>query len=209
MTERPRKISKAVVDRLGPGEISWDAEVKGFGVRCQSRDRVYVLKYRSQGRQRWYTIGKQGSPWTPELARREAKRVLGLVAEGKDPADSKRRDRSAPTIKALAGQFVEDHVSAKSKDRTLTEYKRLIARIVEPEIGALKVDEVRPRDIERLHLKYRATPYQANRLLALLSKMFNWSGRRGEKNPWLRTLSGAKAPPLSIGERARAPRVRS
>src|SRR5215207_11225380 len=47
----------------------------------------------------------------------------------------------------------------------------------------MKVDEVRQSDIEKLHLKYRATPYQANRLVALLSKMWNWSGRRGDKNP--------------------------
>lgn len=32
-------------------------------------------------------------------------------------------------------------------------------------------------------MKLRATPYQANRLIALLSKMFSWSGRRGEINP--------------------------
>jgi integrase len=183
MPERRRKITKAVVDVLQPGELAWDADVKGLGVRCQRRDRVYIIKYRSQGRQRWYTIGKHGSPWTPELARREAKRILGLVAEGKDPADKKQRDRSAPTLSALADRFLEEHVEAKSKDRTYTEYKRLVERIVKPELGRFKADEVRSSDIERLHLKFRATPYQANRLVALLSKMFNWSGRRGERNP--------------------------
>jgi integrase len=183
MAEQPCRITKAAVDRLSPGEMVWDADVRGFGVRCQRRDRVYMVKYRSQGRQRWFTIGKHGSPWTPDLARREARRLLGLVAEGKDPADKKQKDRSAPTVDALADRFLEEHVEAKSKDRTFTEYKRLVERIVKPELGRLKVDEVRSSDIERLHLKFRATPYQANRLVALLSKMFNWSGRRGERNP--------------------------
>ena len=183
MPEPATRITKAAVDRLSPGEMIWDADVRGFGVRCQRRDRVYMVKYRSQGRQRWFTIGKHGSPWTPELARREARRLLGLVAEGKDPADKKQKDRSAPTVDALADRFLEEHVEAKSKDRTFTEYKRLVERIVKPELGRLKVDEVRSSDIERLHLKFRATPYQANRLVALLSKMFNWSGRRGERNP--------------------------
>lgn len=183
MAERATRITKAAVDRLTPGDMIWDAEIRGFGVRCQRRDRVYMVKYRSLGRQRWYTIGKHGSPWTPELARREAKRILGLVAEGKDPADKKKKDRSAPTISALADRFLEEHVEAKSKDRTYTEYKRLVDRIVKPELGRLKVDDVRSSDIEKLHLKFRATPYQANRLVALLSKMFNWSGRRGERNP--------------------------
>src|SRR5918998_5228734 len=183
MSEPAAKITKAAVDRLSPGEMVWDAEIRGFGVRCQRRDRVYMVKYRSQGRQRWFTIGKHGSPWTPELARREAKRLLGLVAEGKDPADTKRKDRSAATVGLLADQFLAEHVEVKAKDRTLTEYKRLIERVVKPELGRIKVDEVRQSDIEKLHLKYRATPYQANRLVALLSKMWNWSGRRGDKNP--------------------------
>src|SRR5918998_4889111 len=183
MSEPAAKITKAAVDRLSPGEMIWDAEIRGFGVRCQRRDRVYMVKYRSQGRQRWFTIGKHGSPWTPDRARREARRLLGLVAEGKDPADKKQKDRSAPTVEALADRFLEEHVEAKSKDCTFTEYKRLIERIVKPELGRLKVDEVHSSDIEKLHLKYRVTPYQANRLVALLSKMFNWSGRRGERNP--------------------------
>src|SRR5688572_15896345 len=169
MSARLRKITKAAVDGLSPGDIAWDAEIKGFGVRCQRRDRVYMLKYRSAERQRWYTIGKHGSPWTPELARREAKRLLGLVAEGKDPAEKKRKDRSAPTINALCDRFLDEHVGAKSKHRTLIEYTRLIDRVVRAELGRLRVDDVRNSDIEKLHLKFRATPYQANRLLALLS----------------------------------------
>src|SRR5215207_751323 len=132
MTERATKITKAAVDRLTPGTLIWDGDIRGFGVRCQRRDRVYILKYRSQARQHWYTIGKHGSPWTPELARREAKRILGLVAEGKDPADRKQKDRSASTISALADRFLEEHVEAKAKDRTYTKYKRLVERIVKP-----------------------------------------------------------------------------
>jgi integrase len=183
VSARHHKITKAAVDALRPGDIAWDAQIKGFGVRCQRRDRVYMVKYRSQGRQRWYTIGKHGSPWTAELARREAKRILGLVAEGKDPSNKKQSDRSAPNLSALADRFLEEHVRVKAKGRTYAEYERLLERIIKPDLGRLKVDEVRSSDIERLHQKFRATPYQANRLVALLSKMFNWSGRRGERNP--------------------------
>jgi len=85
--DRSQKISKARVDALKSGEIAWDGEIRGFGVRCQRRDRVYLVKYRVGGRQRWFTIGKHGSPWTPELARREAKRVLGLCRGPKAEPD--------------------------------------------------------------------------------------------------------------------------
>ena len=80
------KITKRTIDALKQGEIVWDSEIKGFGARCQRKAKTYVLKFRAGGRQRWYTIGKHGSPWTVDQARTEAKRLLGVVAEGKDPA---------------------------------------------------------------------------------------------------------------------------
>jgi len=53
MPERRRKITKATVDALSPGEIAGDGEIKGFGLRCQRRDRVYMVKEPFGGRQ-WY-----------------------------------------------------------------------------------------------------------------------------------------------------------
>ncbi|WP_420969652.1 hypothetical protein [Bradyrhizobium sp. B120] len=46
------------------------------------------------GRQRFVTIGPHGAPWTPALAPKEAKRLLGLVANGKDPVDDKDSPRT-------------------------------------------------------------------------------------------------------------------
>ena len=183
MSDARKKITKTVVDKLRPSETVWDADVRGFAVRCQRRDRVYVLKYRLNGRQRWYTIGKHGSPWTVERARNEARRILGQVADGKDPASEKQSERDLPTIAELADLFLAEHVGAKSSERTEAEYRRLVERFVKPELGRRKVDDVTAADIRKLHFKFRATPYQANRILALLSKLFNWSGRRGDKNP--------------------------
>ncbi|WP_314963885.1 Arm DNA-binding domain-containing protein [Bradyrhizobium cosmicum] len=54
---------------------------------------TYVLKYRVFGRQRFVTIGPHGAPWTRERARKEAKRLLGLVANGKDPAEERAKAR--------------------------------------------------------------------------------------------------------------------
>ena len=72
-TERvPCRITKRPVDHLKPGELVWDAEVKEFGVRCQRSAKTCALKTRIGGRQRWITIGRHGSPWTPDTARREA-----------------------------------------------------------------------------------------------------------------------------------------
>ena len=71
MAEELRRLTKRTIDALKPGQTAWDGGdggVKGFGVRRQRRDRVYMLKYRIAGRQRWFVIGQHGSPWTVEEA---------------------------------------------------------------------------------------------------------------------------------------------
>ena len=76
------RIGLRQVRTLKPGQTLWDASLPGFGARRQQSLAVsYVLKYRTaEGRQRWFTIGQHGAPWTPERAREEARRLLGDVA---------------------------------------------------------------------------------------------------------------------------------
>jgi Arm DNA-binding domain len=81
------KITKTSVDRLEPWTVLWDSEVKGFGVRRHGADaRHYLLRYRFGGKQTFRKIGRHGSPFTPDTARTEARRLLGLVASGVNPA---------------------------------------------------------------------------------------------------------------------------
>src|SRR6266581_6903269 len=88
--QRAHRITIPLVKSLTPGETSWDSDVRGFGVRRQRRDPVYVLKTRIDGRQRFLTIGTHGKGWTVDSARREAARLLGLIAAGIDPARARR-----------------------------------------------------------------------------------------------------------------------
>jgi hypothetical protein len=59
--------------------------VIGFGVRA-GKAKHYLLRFRFSGRQTFRRIGTHGSPWTPETARNEARRLLGQVAGGENPA---------------------------------------------------------------------------------------------------------------------------
>src|SRR3954471_3924772 len=52
-----------------------------------------------------------------------------------------------------------------------------------PSPGAWPPQSRRHHARRRQELRHRGTPYQANRAVAVLSKMFSWSGRRGERNP--------------------------
>src|SRR5262245_53852084 len=93
----------------------------GFGARRQRRDVFYLLRYRFDGRQRFLTIGRHGSPWTPETARTEARRLLGLVASRNDPAVA--RARPAETFGPEAERYLERKRSSM-KPRSLVEVKR-------------------------------------------------------------------------------------
>ena len=88
--------------------VVWDSGLSGFGLRVTpSGKRTYVLKYRTKdGRQRWYTIGRHGSPWTPELARKEAQRLLGTIAAGEDPVATKLENRATMTVGMLAERYL-------------------------------------------------------------------------------------------------------
>jgi len=157
-----RKISLEVVRNLKPGEIAWDGgkgAVSGFGTRRQNGDAVaYVLKYRTKdGRQRWQTIGRHGAPWTPDEARDEARRILGEVAKGDDPAAAKQEKRKAATVAELCDDYLEaveagrilTRRKAAKKPSTIATDKGRVERHIKPLLGRLKVASVTRRDIER------------------------------------------------------------
>jgi integrase len=183
------KITKRSVDALkatadGAEAVLWDTELKGFGARVQRGGaKSYVLHYRAGGGRgaplRKLTIGRHGSPWTPETARKEAKTLLGMIEDGADPAADKMARREAPTIAELAERFLAEHAEAKRKGSTAAEYRRLLDKIILPALGKRKVADVTRADVTKLHHANRAAPYQANRVLAVLSKMFNLAERWG------------------------------
>jgi integrase len=185
------KITKRAVDLLSPNggdAFRWDAELKGFGVRCRpSGAKYYILKMRAGGRQRWLTIGRHGSPWTPDTARREAIRLLGVKAAGGDPATERDRRRGALTIGSLADRFLSEHVNEHCKPRTQDEYRRAVEHYIKPALGHHSIATLTRWDVVQFHHCHRDRPYQANRSLAVLSKMINlaeaWGLRPDGQNP--------------------------
>jgi integrase len=177
------KLTKTRVEALEPGKILWDGELKGFGVRRTGSTWSYFVKYRAghgrKARQRWYTIGAHGSPWTAETARREAGCVLGRVANGDDPAGERDIENASLTFGELKERFLLEHAESKRRDRTAREYRRLLDQLAVPAFGSIKARDLTRADIAQLHEKMSVTPYQANRLLAVLSKAFSWGEARG------------------------------
>src|SRR5581483_8567050 len=109
-----RRIGQREIAALRPGHIIWDGDVSGFGARRQIDAVSYVLIYRTaEGRQRWHTIGRHGSPWTPDTARTEARRLLGDAAKGTDPAAEKQARRRALTMAELCDQYWQDATAGR------------------------------------------------------------------------------------------------
>ena len=107
------QITKRLIDSLKPrpGEyFVWDGSLSGFGVRVQSTGAMsYVVKYRAgSGRSaptRRLTLAKAGTI-TPDEARTLAKKTLGSVAHGADPAAQRAADNRASTFAEVAEQFL-------------------------------------------------------------------------------------------------------
>lgn len=177
------KITKTVVDNLPIASIVWDSECTGFHVRRQKSDaRVYAVFYRSHGRQRFMKIGRHGSPWTPDEARKRAREILVDVANEKDPAGDRYEDRKAATVSELCDLYLVEASAgrilkrgrAKKASTLLTDKSRI--EHVKRVLGHLKVESVTDRDVERLRDAVSAGT--ATRTLGMLGAIFAFSVKR-------------------------------
>ena len=146
------------------------------------------MQYRADGRVRRITLGRHGAVPT-ETARRRAMAAISEAKGGGDPAATRDERRKAVTMKQLGKRFLEEYVPNHCKPSTAYEYGRSVKFFIDPRIGRRKVRDIKRSDIAELHHELRETPYQANRTLGVLSKMFNqaevWGLRRDGSNPCL------------------------
>jgi integrase len=175
-----RRLTKAAVEALPSGGTLWDQDVRGFGARRRQRDITFVLKTRIGGRQVFLTIGRFGAPWTVELARKEAQRLLGEVAAGRDPGQA-RRAPAAPRLADFASRYLSDHAIPHKKPRTVEEDTRMLRLHILPALGQLTLKDLTKADIVRFHTTRKAHPTNANRCLALLSHMLSVAEQWGER----------------------------
>ena len=182
------RITKTVVDRLQPNQTVRDTEIRGFGVRRQLGQPVYFLRKKIRGLDRWMIIGPHGAPWTTETARREASRLVGLIADGKDPSPAT-RDLDNPTLSEATDHFIVEH-GPKLKPGSVEKYRILLRLHILPALGHLRVSNLSRPDILRFHSRMSDKASTANYCVAIVSKIMSWCEERGlrpeRSNPCLR-----------------------
>jgi integrase len=187
-------ITKTVVEKMSferknnAADYRWDNQIKGFGVRVYPTGRKsFVVSYRNSGGQkRFHTLGNFGV-LTVDQARRMAKERLAEVLNGNDPQADREAKRTASTVSDLCDRYLEQHAMAKKKPSSIQQDKRMIEKHVRPKLGKIKVADVSRSDVSKIHHSLLSTPYEGNRVLALISKMMNlaekWGLRADMSNP--------------------------
>ncbi|ESY16204.1 site-specific integrase [Mesorhizobium sp. C395A] len=166
-------IIKALPAPASGNKITYDDDVKGFGIRVtKAGARAFILNYRTRsGLERRYTIGSFPD-WKSGPAREEAKNLKKQIDVGADPMGQVAAARDAKTVGDLCDRFEKEHLT-KKRHSTARDYKALIKNHILPALKNKKVAEVEFTDIDSLHRKISKTaPYLANRAVAVLSKMF-------------------------------------
>lgn len=177
------KITQSAVQALAPGQEIRDREIKGFGVRRQNGAISYFLHTRINGRLKRLTLGRHGSPWTPETARKEAARLLVSIRKGDDPArDRDERRRVSDPFETVAAAFLATH-GAKLKPRTREEYAKLIRLQLGRAFNGKPISEITRPAVARAHTSWHATPRAANHALSVLSKLLSWAEQHGYRTP--------------------------
>ena len=204
------RLTNKFIDSLRPpekGNVRYtDSEVPGFAVRITSAGVIaFVLDYRFDGRNRRGTIGRygDGDELSATAARKLALNYRSKLSHHIDPF----ADTNIPTLEEMASDYLK-HIKAKKRksEASVTKDRQILNRLVlkkplpgyddDPEPRKLKtpvaklsnstpIDKITVKQVEKLHISLSDTPYQANRVLALLSTMFNLAVKWGllDKNP--------------------------
>jgi integrase len=172
----------------------WDEDNPGFGLRISAEGRrTWILMYRMGKTLRRLTLGR-----FPTLglaaAREKATDALREAAKGQDPGRQKIEERRAETFSDLAREYIERHASKKRSGRedvrllNGSPHKKKTGK--KPHVplvtrwGTRRIKDIKRRDVRELldEVATRA-PIMANRILALVRKMFNFA----IEHEWLET----------------------
>jgi integrase len=201
-------LTHATAKAISPGEILQDDKVPGLELRGSHRGATWRIYYRTRaGERRRPRIGAFPAI-SIDAARDLARGILERVARGEDPSAEWAEQRAAPTVADLCESYMAEWARPRKKPRSVHDDHLLITAHVLPGLGKRRVADITISDIDvfladvkaRKFVKPKSgkgrghrppappkwqpeAPGAANRVRALLSKMFNLAELRFGMRP--------------------------
>lgn len=160
--------------------VIWDSEIPGLGVAIGKKRRTFLVEARVMGTKRRKTIGvvgqhrDDGNPWTVQLARIEAKKLLGDMARGVDPTSEKRLKIGGPTLRDALdlhlSKMKRDERRARSIEVIKHESEKHFSEWMDRPLAAITRTDVRER---HELLSEKSGVYLANRVMRHLRAAWN------------------------------------
>ena len=150
----------------------WDGLLPGFGVRIGKTGRKsFFVGTRINGQYQRITLKPSYDQLSLADARKQAKAIMADAHAGIAPEVRRKRDERK-TFGAVAEAFMHDYAHSL---RTRGEMQRKI-HVDLANWRDIQIADIKRADIKELvRLKARTAPISANRLLSLITKIFNWA----------------------------------
>jgi integrase len=154
----------------------FDDTTRGLALRVSKGAKSWCFHYTTSGTRKRLTLGTYPAT-SLSKARTLATEARGLLEAGEDPSTI---TAAVESLKAIC----EEYLSREgSKLRSAQERQKTFNRLVYPILGAVKIDAIRRTDIVRLldKIEDERGPVMADKVLALLSKVFGWHASRSDE----------------------------
>lgn len=175
MTRATKRLTKSDIDLAGADSRLWDSEVPGFGVRTTpAGSKSFVFQFRTKTNEQGRMVLGSYPAMTVDQARRIAREHRVSVDCGGNPSRDRQETRAAVSLQGLADHYCDVYGPARLKPQTIKDARSLLDRFAMPKFGTRKVKDLSTGDVRKIHAdaEQGAGRYQANRLRAILSRMF-------------------------------------
>jgi integrase len=140
ITDREAKAAK-------PSSYLWDAAVSGLALRVTPLGvKTFVFRYRVHGKQKYAKLGRYGDApgqLSVKDAREAARKLAGVVAQGKDPMGS----REAKTLQDLADVYTKEYAPQGGlKAKTVKDAEIVLGPMLKA-LGGKRLPEITPADV--------------------------------------------------------------
>jgi integrase len=168
-----KKLTAQGLKHLTEGEY-WDELVKGLHVRVSKTGRkTFTLRYRLHGKQRREKVGVyHPEHYTLASARDDARDIIAAADADHDLRAEK--DDASLEFEARAQAVLDRRARVKGlRPATVRNRDEMFKRFLVPAWGGRSVAEITRQDVKAVRDSLSETPFQANRVVSLVSLIFN------------------------------------